>query len=171
MTVPLIHSILKCRHRIDDGTRFGDLVGRKTSQPGVFKNRCFAVGRIPFGIAAVVLGLVLKSPAKQADPIDLGWRAHERTPTRTNASPTRTPLRPWRSVHRQRASPDPRRRKHDHCGKIVPPMASGRVRVLGVWLGTSVRFVINLTVTPTLYIVSGTSDPLAVGRRISCVSA
>ena len=57
------------------------------------------------------------------------------------------------------------------AARIVPPMASGRVRVLGVWLGTSVRFVINLTVTPTLYIVSGTSDPLAVGRRISCVSA
>jgi hypothetical protein len=56
------------------------------------------------------------------------------------------------------------------AARIVPPMASGE-RALGVWLGTSVRFVINLTVTPTLYIVSGTSDPLAVGRRISCVSA
>jgi hypothetical protein len=39
------------------------------------------------------------------------------------------------------------------AARIVPPMASGRVWVLGVWLGTSVRFVINLTVTPTLYIV------------------
>jgi hypothetical protein len=36
------------------------------------------VRSIPFGIAAVVLGLVLKSPAKQADPIDLGWRAQHR---------------------------------------------------------------------------------------------
>ena len=36
------------------------------------------VRSIPFGIAAVVLGFVLKSPAKQADPIDLGWRAEHR---------------------------------------------------------------------------------------------
>jgi hypothetical protein len=30
-------------------------------------------------------------------------------------------------------------------------MASGRVRVLGVWLSVSERFVINLTVTPAFY--------------------
>ena len=36
------------------------------------------VRSIPLGIAAVVLGFVLKSPGKPADPIDFGWRAEHR---------------------------------------------------------------------------------------------
>ena len=36
------------------------------------------VRSIPVGIAAVVLGFVLKSPGKQANPIDFGWRAEHR---------------------------------------------------------------------------------------------
>jgi hypothetical protein len=37
------------------------------------------VRSIPLGIAAVVLGFVLKSPGKEADPIDFGWRAEHRS--------------------------------------------------------------------------------------------
>lgn len=87
--------------------------------------------------------------------------------------PTRTPLRPVA----QRPPANERPPTHAAgstliAARIVLPMASGRVRVLSVWLAGSVRFVINVTVTFAFYIVQERlSDPLAVGRRISCVSA